>query len=117
MATAPTPATQAASTSSDASKVTGTTLDASVTLQDMADALAPDDAPVKAVLPSVRDGLVVGKKALLTATSSYQVDPISNTAYTPGSIVRGLVTEWVVANYDKEPPLLAKPSDDEPSGE
>lgn len=89
-------------------------LSAAATVADMAAALAEDPSPaIDGRKPSEKAGLVIGKKAVLVATQSYQVDPMSNVAFEPGVMKRAEVTPWVIAQFDKEPPLLGLPPEDE----
>lgn len=84
-------------------------------LQAAALALRGDGTPVSR---SAALGWVVGKKVWITATQSYQVCPMSNTAFNPGVPVRAVLNPWMIAQVDKEIPLLGpmpKDEDDEDS--
>lgn len=84
-------------------------------LQAAALALRGDGTPVSR---SAALGWTVGKKVWITATQSYQVCPMSNTAFNPGVPVRAVLNPWMIAQVDKEVPLLGpipKDQDDEDS--
>jgi hypothetical protein len=82
-------------------------------LQSAALALKGDGTPVSRAAAL---GWVVGKKVWITATRSYQVCPMSHVAFQPGTPVRTVLTPWMIAQVDKEVPLLGpipKEDDDE----